>query len=80
MQKLYFLPEAHTDFVFAVIGEELGLMGCLALIALFVLFTYRGLRIAATADSPLGTYLAAGIVSMDACGIVLNVSRTSWAR
>lgn len=73
-QKLYFLPEAHTDFIVAVIGEELGLLGCLALITLFGLFLWRGLGIAMQADSPLGTYLGVGIVTMVVLQALINMS------
>ena len=73
-QKLYFLPEAHTDFIFAVIGEELGLLGCVALITLFGLFLWRGLGIAMRADSPLGTYLGIGIVTMVVVQALINMS------
>lgn len=73
-QKLYFLPAAHTDFIFAVIGEELGLLGCLALITLFGLFLWRGLSIAVRADSPLGTYLGIGIVGMVVVQALINLS------
>ncbi len=60
-QKLFFLPEAHTDFIYAVIGEELGLIGCLLLVAAFLVLLWRGTRIALRAPEPFGTYLAAGI-------------------
>ena len=74
IQKLYFLPEAHTDFIFAVVGEELGLLGCLVLMTLFGLFMWRGLIIAERADSPLGTYLGIGIVWMVVVQAVINMS------
>ncbi|MEE8584794.1 MAG: putative lipid II flippase FtsW [Acidobacteriota bacterium] len=73
-QKLYFLPEPHTDFIFAVIGEELGLMGCLFLIGLFALFLWRGLSIALKADSRFGTYLGIGIVAMVVLQALINMS------
>jgi len=60
-QKLFFLPEAHTDFIYAVIGEELGLIGCLLLVAAFLVLLWRGTRIAVRAPEPFGAYLAAGI-------------------
>lgn len=63
-QKLHFLPEAHTDFVFAVLGEELGLLGSLVMVALFVLLFWRGVRIAFRADTGFGSLLALGIVCM----------------
>ncbi|MDW8326106.1 MAG: putative peptidoglycan glycosyltransferase FtsW [Anaerolineales bacterium] len=61
-QKFGFLPTSHTDSIFAVIGEELGLFGCLMVIALFALLAWRGFRIAARSRDPLGALLAAGII------------------
>ena len=55
-QKLYFLPEAWTDFIFANISEELGLLGAIALVALFVMFGYRGLRTAFLATDPFARF------------------------
>jgi cell division protein FtsW len=60
-QKLFFLPEAHTDFVLALVGEELGLVGTGAIILLFALFVVRGFQIAARARMPFGRYLGIGI-------------------
>jgi cell division protein FtsW len=60
-QKLFFLPEAHTDFISAIIGEELGFIGILALIALFVFIVWRGISAAIRAADDYGTYLAMGI-------------------
>ncbi|HSR66626.1 MAG TPA: putative lipid II flippase FtsW [Acidobacteriota bacterium] len=73
-QKLYFLPEPHTDFIFAVLGEELGLIGCLLVLLLFGLFLYRGVRISLRADSLFGFYLALGIVSMIVLQALVNIS------
>ena len=60
-QKLFFLPEAHTDFISAIIGEELGFVGLMALILVFVLVVVRGVRAAMKAPDEYGTYLATGI-------------------
>jgi cell division protein FtsW len=60
-QKFYYLPERHTDFIFAIVGEELGLLGTGGLLALFALFAYRGYRIARAAPDRFGALLAAGI-------------------
>jgi cell division protein FtsW len=60
-QKLFFLPEAHTDFVLALVGEELGLVGTSAIVLLFTLFVVRGFQIAARARMPFGRYLGIGI-------------------
>jgi cell division protein FtsW len=73
-QKLFFLPEPHTDFIFAVIGEELGLLGCLSVLGLFILLFWRGIRIAVRADTVFGTYLGLGIVSMIAIQALFNMS------
>lgn len=60
-QKLFFLPEAHTDFVLALVGEELGLVGTGAIMLLFALFVVRGFQIAGRARMPFGRYLGVGI-------------------
>lgn len=60
-QKLFFLPEAHTDFISAIVGEELGFLGIIAILVVFVLVVYRGLRIASDAADDYGSYLAVGI-------------------
>jgi cell division protein FtsW len=72
-QKLFYLPEAHTDFIFAVIGEELGLVGAVGLIALFLLLLWRILRIAVSCNDPFGTYLGLGIFSLLSLQIVMNL-------
>jgi cell division protein FtsW len=63
-QKLFFLPEAHTDFIFAILGEELGLVGVLFVLGAFVVFVWRGLRIAARARSSFDSYLALGLTAL----------------
>lgn len=73
-QKLFYLPEAHTDFIFAVIGEELGLVGAVGLIVLFVLLLWRILHIAVSCNDPFGTYLGLGIFCLLALQIVVNLS------
>ncbi|HEX7230648.1 MAG TPA: putative lipid II flippase FtsW [Candidatus Binatia bacterium] len=60
-QKLFYLPEAHTDFVFSVIGEELGLLGALAVLALFGVIIARGLKLTAKIEEPFDQYLAFGL-------------------
>jgi cell division protein FtsW len=67
-QKFMYLPFPHTDSIFAVIGEELGLVGTLSVLALFVFFAYRGLRVAWYAPDMLGRLLATGVT----CGIVFQ--------
>jgi cell division protein FtsW len=65
--KANYLPEAHTDMIFAVIGEELGLVGSAALIAAYVTFAYVGLRIALRCKDPFGKSLASGLTIL-VCG------------
>jgi cell division protein FtsW len=60
-QKLFFLPEAHTDFVLALVGEELGFIGTAIVTLLFALFVWRGFQIAARARMPFGRHLGMGI-------------------
>ncbi len=60
-QKFFYLPERHTDFIFAILGEEMGLIGTLGLVLLFALLAYRGYRISRAAPDRFGTLLAAGI-------------------
>ncbi len=62
--RLRFIPERHTDFIFSVVGEELGLLGGIAMLSLYLLIFWRGLRIAIRARDPLGSLLAAGALSL----------------
>jgi cell division protein FtsW len=71
-QKLFFLPAAHTDFVLAVIGEELGFLGMLAVVFLFCVFWWRGMRISLHAPDDFGKALAMGITVMIALQAVIN--------
>ena len=73
-QKLSFLPEPHTDFIFAVVGEELGLLGCFTVVVLFGLFFWRAARISVRADGPFGTYLGLGIACMIVLQAFVNMS------
>ncbi len=72
-QKLFFLPEAHTDFIFAMIGEELGLLGVAAVICLYAIIIWRGIRAALSAPEPFGTYLGLGITSLIAFQAIVNM-------
>ncbi len=72
-QKLFYLPERHTDFIFAILGEELGLIGAFLVIFLFGLFAYRGYRAAMQAPDAFGTLLAAGITSMVIFQALINI-------
>ena len=75
--QLNFLPENHTDFIFAVIGEEAGFIGSLLVLLLYFIFLYRGLKIAGAARDNFGTLLAAGITSMMAFHVLVNVGMTA---
>jgi cell division protein FtsW len=72
-QKLFFLPFPHTDFIFAIVGEELGLLVALAIVALFVVLIWRGLRIGLRAPDPFGGYLALGITVLIATQTLVNL-------
>lgn len=72
-QKLFYLPEAHTDFIGAVIGEELGLIGVIFVVCLFIAFCYRGYKIAWNAPDLFGRYLALGITSFVAVQAIGNL-------
>lgn len=73
-QKLFFLPEPHTDFIYAVVSEELGLIGGLAIVILFAIFAYRGLRAAQRTHDLFGRYMAIGITTMVVVQAFLNIS------
>ena len=73
VQKLFYVPEIHTDFIFAVIGEELGFAGTIIVMALFLLFCWRGIKIAMRAPDRFGCNLAIGLVSMIFVYATLNV-------
>lgn len=72
-QKLFYLPEAHTDFIFSVLGEELGLVGVLTTIGLFLFLVARGLQVAKKAPDPFGRYLALGVIVLIGVQSVLNM-------
>jgi len=74
VQKIYYLPEASTDMIFAIIGEELGLIGALAVIAAFALFAYAGFNIALRCRDPFGKRLAAGLTALVCGQAAVNVS------
>ena len=73
MQKVFYLPEAHTDFILAVIGEELGLAGICCLLALYGMIGYAGLRTAKAARGAYAKLLAAGLTSLILCQALLNI-------
>jgi cell division protein FtsW len=73
-QKFGFLPTPHTDSIFAIVGEELGLIGCIVLILLFVALAWRGFRIASGARDQLGAMLASGIVCWVLLEAIVNIA------
>jgi cell division protein FtsW len=74
VQKLFYLPEPHTDFIYAVIGEELGLAGATAVLVCFCVITWRGLRTAVRAPDRFGALLAIGLTTMVAFQAFVNIS------
>ena len=72
-QKFLFLPDPHTDFVFAVIGEELGFLGSVAVLGLFVVFAWRGVRIARMAPDAFGFFLASGLTMLITLHVLVNI-------
>ena len=73
-QKMLFLPFAHSDFIFAVVGEELGLVGAIAVVAVFALFLWRGVRTALLAPDRFGMLLSLGIVTSIVAQALFNIS------
>ena len=73
-QKYAFLPYPESDFIFAVVGEDLGLIGCIGVLALFMCFVFCGLRVAMRCNDRFGSLLAGGIASMIGVQTVLNVA------
>ena len=73
-QKLFYLPEPHTDFIFAVTAEELGLVGALFVVTLFAIFLWRGMRASWRTEDIFGRYLAVGITSMVVLQAFINTS------
>ena len=72
-EKLFYLPDAHTDFIFAVVGEELGLVGCCFFLALFLAFLVIGVRIALRAPDRFGALAAAGLTFLVGMQVMVNV-------
>ena len=73
-QKLFYLPYPYSDFIFAVIGEELGMLGALAVVLAFVVLLWRGLRAAWSAPDDFGRFLAAGLTLSIVFQALINVS------
>lgn len=71
--NLDFVPEQHTDFIFTVVGEEFGFLGAIIVLALFAILIWRAIRISYLSKDPFGTYVAAGVASMFAIQMFVNV-------
>lgn len=78
-QKCYYIPEPYNDFIFSIIGEELGLIGCVVIIILFLILIQRGIKIAIHAKDVYGTLLAVGITSVIAIQAMLNIAVVTGA-
>ena len=74
VQKLFYLPEPHTDFIYAVIGEELGLVGASSVLLCFGVIAWRGMRIATRAEDSFGAFVALGVTTMIALQAFINMS------
>jgi cell division protein FtsW len=72
-QKLLYLPAAHTDFIFPIIGEELGFIGTLSIVVLFFVFAWRGMKISFHAPDLFGSMLAGGITLMIVLQAIINI-------
>ena len=78
-QKLFYLPEPYTDFVFAILGEELGLVGAVVVVGLFAVLIWRGLRVGLRAPDAFGAYLALGLTIMLATQTLVNLGVVTGA-
>ncbi len=74
LQKYLYLPEPHNDFIFSVMAEELGFVGALTVIALFMLFIWRGIKVAMNAQDMMGSLIAIGITSLVAAETIINIA------
>jgi cell division protein FtsW len=74
VQKLFYLPEPHTDFIYAVIAEELGLIGATCILICFCVIAWRGLRVASRAQDAFGAFVALGITTMIGVQALINMS------
>jgi cell division protein FtsW len=72
-QKLFYLPDAHTDFIFSVMGEELGMVGCYVFLFLLLLFVVTGVRVALRAPDAFGVFLACGLTFLVGLQMAVNV-------
>lgn len=73
-QKFLYIPEPHNDFIFSILGEELGFIGCTVVLILFAIFIWRGVLIAMKAPDMFGSMLAIGITALVAIQVIINVA------
>ena len=73
-QKYLYIPEPHNDFIFSIIGEELGFLGCALIILLFAVFIWRGILIAMKSPDMFGSLMAVGITSLIAIQVIINIA------
>ena len=73
-QKYLYIPEPHNDFIFSILGEELGFLGCAIVLILFAIFIWRGVLIAMKAPDMFGSLLAVGITALVAIQVIINVA------
>jgi len=73
-QKYLFLPFSESDFIFSIIGEELGFVGCVAVCVIYILLILEGIKIAYRAQDRLGGYLAAGITALISAQLLINIA------
>ncbi len=73
-QKLFFLPAPHTDFIFSVVGEEMGLIGAVIVLGLYLVFTVRGIQVSLGAPDEFGTFLGFGITSLISLQAIINMA------
>ena len=73
-QKFLYIPEPHNDFIFAILSEELGFMGCVIVILLFIIFIWRGVLIAMKAPDMFGSLIAVGVTTLVAVQVIINIA------
>ena len=73
-EKTLYMPEPHNDFIFSIIGEELGFIGCTIILIMFILLIWRGIVVALNAKDTYGMLLATGIISVIAVQCIINIA------
>ena len=73
-QKYLYIPEPHNDFIFSILAEELGFIGCVVVLVLFAIFVWRGILIAMRAPDMFGSLIAIGITALVAIQVIINVA------